>query len=114
MDFDKYFFVSLNKTKDYIPMSGEEENQRQLNHQQFLSNLNKEGILLAAGPFADGGGILFFDSEMISESELKDRLSEDPHTKAGSHNFVIKTWFVPKHVVSFTTKEYAKMHFPVE
>ncbi|MCE7736609.1 MAG: hypothetical protein GPJ54_17130 [Candidatus Heimdallarchaeota archaeon] len=114
MDFDKYFFVSLNKSKDYIPKSEEEENRRQLSHQLFLSDLNKEGLLLAAGPFAEGGGILFFDTEMISESELTNRLSEDPHTKVGSHNFEIKTWFVPKHVVSFTVKEYSKIYFPVE
>lgn len=114
MNIDKYFFVFLSKMKDYIPQSEEEENRRQLAHQKFLSDLNKAGLLLAAGPFAGGGGILFFDTEMISEAELTDRLSEDPHTKVGSHEFEIKTWFVPKHAIIFTTKEYSKLHFPIE
>ena len=114
MTFDSYYFVTLNRNKNYEKQSEEEERRRQLEHQQFLSDLNKEGILLAAGPFTIGGGILFFDLDQISEDELSKRLKEDPHTIAGSHTFDIKTWFVPKHTLTFTTKEYNKMHFPVD
>ncbi len=114
MSFDSYFFVTLNKKKEYAPKSDEEEDARQLKHQQFLSDLNKEGLLLAAGPFKEGGGTLFFDSNLMSQGELAKRLSQDPHTIAGSHSFVIKTWFVPKHALFFTTKEYQKLQFPVD
>jgi uncharacterized protein YciI len=101
------------RNDDYTPGKQEKEKERQLAHQTFLSDLNKEGILLAAGPFQGGGGILFFDPEVISENELELRLKEDPHTIAGSHRFEIKTWYVPNHTLFFTTQEYRKIHFPV-
>ncbi|MHA2168782.1 MAG: YciI family protein [Candidatus Kariarchaeaceae archaeon] len=113
MNIETYFLVTLRRNDDYNPGSKEKEEERQLAHQTFLSDLNKEGLLLSAGPFDGGGGIAFFDPKVISEDELELRLKEDPHAAAESHIFEIKTWYVPKHTIIFTTKEYHKIHFPV-
>lgn len=114
MEFDTFYFGELVSNTNYVRLTDEEEIDRQNKHLKFLADLNSEGVLLAAGPFEGGGGIVFFDAERFTEEEIQKRLDQDPHLIAGAHHIKLRKWFVPKHTLSFTTALYQKMKFPKE
>ena len=109
IQLDSYYFVDLLHNKGYIPQSNEEEQSRQIAHLKHLNKLTEEGIILVAGPIGGGDGVILADMEVTNEELLQKKLSQDPHIKAGSHTFKIRTLYVPKHSMIFTMKQYNLM-----
>ncbi|GGP80433.1 YciI family protein [Saccharothrix coeruleofusca] len=50
-------------------------------HREYLASLTERGVLLAAGPWADGTGALLV-YEVADEAELRKVIDADPYTPA--------------------------------
>lgn len=70
------FFVFLNTNPDKEVISEAESNKLQAAHLDNISNLNKEGKIIAAGPFDGGGGMFMLRAENIDQANKI--LSTDP------------------------------------
>ena len=73
-------WVFLNKKVDKEELPEEQVKKIMDGHMANINRLDKEGKLLAAGPFEGGGGIFIFKS--ISKDEVNDWLSTDPGVQA--------------------------------
>ena len=76
----KYTFVFLNKKTDKAELPKAEVDKIMVGHMANINKMAKEGKLIVAGPFEDGGGIFIFNS--ASAEEVKEWISEDPGIKA--------------------------------
>lgn len=83
------FFVFLNSNPDKPQISDDEKEGLQAAHMANLDRLAQEGLLLAAGPFEGGGGLLILDAENIDDA--KALVQSDPAVQA--HRF--KTEVIP-------------------
>jgi uncharacterized protein YciI len=81
---DKYTFVFLHKRTDAPAITKEESDEIMKGHMGNMQKLNKEGKLLAAGPFDGGGGIFIFRS--TSTKEVTEWISPDPGVQAKRWN----------------------------
>ncbi|TDC27599.1 hypothetical protein E1265_01535 [Streptomyces sp. 8K308] len=60
-------------------------------HRALLTRLHKEGRLLAAGPFADGGGALLIFP--VDRAELDRIMAEDPYYRTPGVRVVgVREW----------------------
>ena len=104
MEFDQYYFVEIKSNPEYKEKSTEEEQERQKNHLEYLSQLSEQELLLAAGPFEGGGGIFFFDAIKLSNEEIQEIIRKDPHYIDNAAIYITKKWFVPKDRIKFNLK----------
>lgn len=72
------------------PMS-EDERARQ---QEFLSDLENEGALLMAGPFADGGGMAILVAETLEEAKAS--YGRAPVVASGRATWDIREWRITR------------------
>ena len=75
-----FVWVFLNKKENKEELPAEQVKEIMDGHMANISRLAKEGKLLAAGPFEEGGGIFVFDSH--SFAEVNEWLSTDPGIQA--------------------------------
>jgi uncharacterized protein YciI len=59
-------------------------------HERRLAELHREGIVLYAGPFADGGGLTLFRA--ASQEEAERFVAEDPFVANGTHRAELHAW----------------------
>ncbi len=81
---NSYIFVFLNSRKDKAELPKAELDKLMEGHLANLARLAREGKLLVAGPFNNGGGIFIFNSTSIEE--VKAWLSTDPGIQAKRWN----------------------------
>jgi len=84
---NKFTFVFLNKKVDKAELPKEEVDKIMEGHMANINKMAKEGKLIAAGPFAGGGGIFIFKSTLVDEVRIW--LSDDPGVKANRWNVEI-------------------------
>jgi len=87
---EKYTFVFLHKRTDLQPLSKEETDKIMKGHMGNMAKLNKEGKLLAAGPFDGGGGIFIFKG--TSTQDVTEWISTDPGVQAKRWNIEILSY----------------------
>ncbi len=75
-----FVWVFLNKKENKEELPAEEIKKIMDGHLANIKRLAKEGKLLAAGPFEEGGGIFVFDSH--SKVEVNEWLATDPGIQA--------------------------------
>ena len=65
-------------------------------HFEYLSDLEKAGVLFCSGPFLEDGGTMPGSGMIIvradSHEEAVSRAKQDPLYKAGMRSFEVKTW----------------------
>lgn len=89
-----HIFVFLNSRKDKAELPKAELDKLMEGHLANISRLAKEGKLLVAGPFNNGGGIFIFNSKSIEE--VTEWLSTDPGIRA--NRWYIETLhYTPRH-----------------
>lgn len=66
-DQDKHFFVFLNSNPEKDKISEDSAQYLQNAHLANIDRLYKEGKIIAAGPFAGGGGLFVFKTKDIDE-----------------------------------------------
>lgn len=79
-----FTFVFLHKKADVAQLPKEESEKLMQGHMANIERLAKEGKLIAAGPFEEGGGIFIFKSNSIEET--KSWLETDPGVQAKRWN----------------------------
>lgn len=84
---EKYTFVFLHKKSDAAKVSAEESKKIMDGHMANMAKLNKEGKLLAAGPFEGGGGLFIFKGS--STKDVEEWISTDPGVQAKRWNIEI-------------------------
>jgi uncharacterized protein YciI len=77
---ESFIFVFLNLKADKAELPKEEVDKLMKGHFENMGRLHKEGKLIAAGPFANGGGIFVFKS--ASREEVEGWIQSDPAVKA--------------------------------
>ncbi len=85
---DKLFFVFLNTNPDKEKLSEKEVNELQKMHLENIGRLNKEGVIIAAGPFDGGGGLFIMNGNNINE--INEHLNTDPAIAA--NRFIIEVF----------------------
>ncbi len=86
----KYTLVFLHRNPDAPQLSKEDSDKIMQGHMGNMGKLNKEGKLLAAGPFDGGGGIFIF--RQATSSEVNEWISPDPGVQAKRWNIEILPW----------------------
>ena len=81
------FFVFLNSNPDKAEISSEKAEQLQAAHLQNIERLTSEGIIRAAGPFENGGGILILNAE--NKKSVQAIMQTDPAVNANRFNLEI-------------------------
>lgn len=84
-DFTRYV-VLLSKAP------GTERNEKLIcRHVAYLKRLQRDCVLVSAGPFLDfDGGMLILKTSSLEDA--KSLASEDPFVKEGARTFEIRTW----------------------
>jgi uncharacterized protein YciI len=59
-------------------------------HERRLAELHRQGVVLYAGPFAEGGGLTIFRASSRAEAERL--VTEDPFVIHGTHEPELYTW----------------------
>lgn len=59
-------------------------------HERRLADLHREGVVLYAGPFADGGGLTIFRAATPAEAERL--VAEDPFVLNRTHEPELHAW----------------------
>lgn len=80
----KYTLVFLHSNPEAEKKTKEEIDQIMKGHMANMGKLNKEGKLLAAGPFDGGGGIFIFKG--TSQKDITEWISVDPGIQAKRWN----------------------------
>lgn len=91
---DSLFFIFLNTNPDRYVISKDSVEKLQQGHLANIEQLNKEGKLLAAGPFEGGGG--FFILNATSIEQVDEYLLADPAIQA--NRFILEKF--PAQIVS--------------
>jgi len=93
-EIEKYYFVELitNPDREQIPETELDSLQRA--HMINLATMFRDGQLMLAGPFENGGGILILD--MPSQEAAQELINRDPHVKAGRLLTEIRAWYTTK------------------
>lgn len=82
-----FTFVFLHKRTDKAELPEAELKKIMDGHMANINRLAKEGKLIAAGPFEEGGGIFIFKTSSVEEA--KSWLSTDPGVQANRWNVEI-------------------------
>jgi uncharacterized protein YciI len=99
-----YSFVFLHKKSDAAPMPKEQLDKLMEGHMANINRLAKEGKLIAAGPFEEGGGIFILNTTSIDEAKLW--LSTDPGVKANRWDIEILPYIPRIRSVCAVTEPY--------
>lgn len=73
---DNLYFVFLNTNPDREKLSEEKVNDLHKQHLDNITRLNKEGVIIAAGPFDGGGGLFIMKAENMDK--INSYLYTDP------------------------------------
>jgi uncharacterized protein YciI len=82
-----YTIAFLNKKSDAEQLTKEAVDKLMEGHMANINRLASEGKLLAAGPFAGGGGLFIFNT--VSADEARSWVESDPAVKANRWNIEI-------------------------
>jgi uncharacterized protein YciI len=98
----KYYFVELitNPNKPVLPKA--EIDSIQWAHMANIGRMIKDGKLMLAGPFEEGGGIFIFNVPTIEEA--KALAAQDPAISAGRLLIEIRPWYTAKGVFTVEGK----------
>jgi uncharacterized protein YciI len=88
---NKYVFVFLNKKTDKEELLEDQVKKLMEGHLANINRLAKEGKLIAAGPFDEGGGIFIFNTP--STDLVKEWLKPDPGIQANRWNIEILPYY---------------------
>ena len=105
MDFDRYTVVLLVTPANPPPLSEEEADRLQDAHLSHLADLHDRGLLLAAGPLGDPGGLRHYRGLSILRCEPDEAIrlkGEDPAVRAGVFELVAMPWMLPAGAIHFT------------
>jgi uncharacterized protein YciI len=100
LEFDTFQLGLLWRGDKWSPEETEASNKLQEDHLANIRRLAKEGKLIAAGPFTDGGelrGVFLFTTPTLEEA--KSLAETDPAVQAGRLKMELHTWMVNKGVV---------------
>ena len=101
-----YYVGFLYKGPSWSPQETEESRKLQEAHLANIQRLAKEGRLVIAGPFLDGGdlrGLYVF--RVASEEEAKSLVETDPAVRAGRLRFELHPWYAAKNILVTPTKD---------
>jgi uncharacterized protein len=90
----QYYFVMLVKGENADKIDSLKLNQPMIGHLTNIKKMAKQGRLLIAGPFGDGGywrGIFIFDVK--TKEEVVELLKNDPAIQAGRLAYEIHPWW---------------------
>jgi uncharacterized protein len=59
-------------------------------HETRLATLHRQGVVLYAGPFAEGGGLTIFQA--ASQLEAERFVAADPFVLHGTHQAELRAW----------------------
>ncbi len=97
----KYYFVELITNPDREKLPQVEVDSIQRAHMANIGRMAKEGQLMLAGPFENGGGIFILKAESLEEAESIAAL--DPAIKAGRLLTEIRPWYTARGVFTAET-----------
>lgn len=93
-EIEKYYFVELIPNPDSAKIPQAKLDSLQKAHMINLATMFRDGQLMLAGPFEEGGGILILD--MPSKEAAQELINRDPHVKAGRLLTEIRAWYTAK------------------
>lgn len=85
----------------------------QKNHMSYIKSLAKEGKLVMAGPYVDGGGLFFLNTS--EESKAREWVENDPSIKYKVNSYTLKKWLTEKGLFTLDNsvnpvREYGKLN----
>jgi uncharacterized protein YciI len=83
-------FVFLHYKADKTELPKDQVDKIMEGHMDNIKKMAKEGKLLVAGPFEEGGGIFIFNSSKVDD--IKQWLNDDPGVKAQRWNIEIQPY----------------------
>jgi len=83
-------FVFLHHKVDKVELPKEQVGKIMEGHMANIKNMAKDGKLLVAGPFDEGGGIFIFNSSSVEE--VTQWLNDDPGVKAQRWNVEVQRY----------------------
>lgn len=87
----EHIFVFLNKKTDKSELSEVEDTKIMDGHIANINRLVKDGKLIAAGPFEEGGGLFIFKSNSIEQ--VREWLKTDPGVQANRWNVEVLPYY---------------------
>ena len=93
----RYYVMVFLRTGPTQPADPEEKKKLQLGHFGNMERLHKEGKLILAGPFKNGGdleGIFLFDTESLEEAQAW--CDRDPAIACGNLRAELVKWYSAK------------------
>lgn len=98
----QYFMVELTPTAN-ASMSKQERMEIQRAHMQNIGQLASEKKLVLAGPFPEGGGILFLSVETVEEAEKL--VLADPTVSNGLNTYKIRPFVTERGLFTLEQSE---------
>ena len=105
MEFDQFTVVLLMLGTDAPEMAETDAEQLQAAHLAHLTQLHKDGSLIAAGPIMDRPdpsyrGICLYKTDAKTSRDLAEL---DPAVKAGQLSLIVLPWIVPSGHLNITS-----------
>lgn len=97
MDLTKVWFGTLTRPEGLQSVDEEQAKKLQEGHMANIVAMAKSGLLLIAGPIADGGalrGIFVFKD--VPQNDIRKAVQNDPLIKQGRLKLTLKQWSVAK------------------
>jgi uncharacterized protein YciI len=101
--FDVYTLVLLRRPADAPQMSDEELDALQARHLAYRSDLKRQGVIVANGPFDEQSdismrGLSIFACDLAEAAQLSDG---DPSVQAGRLAYELMEWWVAAGTLAF-------------